>query len=102
MVRWQRLYSREYEMESVDVLIMDPRGLHAQNASQLVAMAMEFPNQTKISVVSQDGRRLDARSPMRLLSAGFTCGDALRIEADGPDECEAVQRMAQLVRSWGQ
>lgn len=89
-------------MESVDALIMDPRGLHAQNASQLVAMAMEFPDQTKISIVSQDGRRLDARSPMRLLSAGFTCGDTLRIEADGPDECEAVQRMVRLVRSWGQ
>lgn len=89
-------------MESVDVLIMDPRGLHAQNASQLVAMAMEFPDQTKILIVSQDGRRLDARSPMRLLSAGFTCGDTLRIEADGPDECEAVQRMVRLVRSWGQ
>lgn len=89
-------------MESVDVLIMDPRGLHAQNASQLVAMAMEFPDQTKISIVPQDGRRLDARSPMRLLSAGFTCGDTLRIEADGPDECEAVQRMVRLVRSWGQ
>lgn len=89
-------------MESVDVLIMDPRGLHAQNASQLVAMAMEFPDQTKISIVSQDGRRLDARSPMRLLSAGFTCGDTLCIEADGPDECEAVQRMVRLVRSWDQ
>lgn len=89
-------------MESVDVLIMDPRGLHAQNASQLVAMAMEFPDQTKISIVSQDGRRLDARSPMRLLSAEFKYGDTLRIEADGPCEHEAVLRMVRLVRSWCQ
>lgn len=84
-------------MLSRSLTIAHAAGLHARPASLFVHTASRF--QARIAVRKVDGRQADGKSIIGLLSLAVRPGEAITVEADGPDEAEAVAALERLVRS---
>jgi len=81
-------------METREVLVRHPLGLHARVAARIVSLASGF--RCNIALVCR-GRRASARSIVAVLMLAAAVGASVRVEADGPDEQEAIAVVAQLV-----
>ncbi len=69
-------------------------GLHARPATFFIQKANEF----KSSIwVEKDERRVNAKSLLGVLSLGIVKGTAINLIADGVDEQEAVEALAELI-----
>ena len=83
-------------MISCDVTIKNNVGLHARPATFFIQKA----NSYKSSIwVEKDDRKVNAKSLLGVLSLGIVCGTTVNIIADGADEQEAVETLAELVNS---
>ena len=83
-------------MTTRDVTIANTLGMHARAAARFVHVATAF--QSRITV-SRDGRSVDGKSLLGLLLLAARCSTVISIAADGPDEGEAAETLAQLVAS---
>ena len=78
------------------VTINNQVGLHARPATFFIQKANEY----RCSIwVEKDDRKVNAKSLLGVLSLGIVCGTAVNIIADGADEQEAVDTLAELVNS---
>ena len=68
----------------------------ARPVAVLVQKASQFDS--KVYIQSGD-RKINAKSIMGMMSLGFGNGDALEIEANGPDEEVAVEEMKNYIES---
>ena len=82
-------------MQTCEVLVRHPLGLHARVAARIVSLASGF--RCNIALVCR-GRRASARSMIAVLLLAAAVGASVRIETDGPDEQEALTVVASLVR----
>ena len=83
-------------MFSKDVIVQNQVGLHARPATFFIQKANEY----KSSIwVEKDERRVNAKSLLGVLSLGIVKGTTITLIADGSDEKEAVEALAQLVSS---
>ncbi len=79
-----------------EVTINNQVGLHARPATFFIQKANEF----KCSIwVEKEERRVNAKSLLGLLSLGIIKGNTVSLIADGADEKEAVEKLAELVNS---
>ncbi|MCT4619363.1 MAG: HPr family phosphocarrier protein [Marinisporobacter sp.] len=76
--------------------ILNESGMHARPAGAFVKMATSFTSDIQIET---NGKTLNAKSIMNLLSLGLKKDDEIRIIANGDDEKEAVEALANLVNS---
>jgi len=74
--------------------IANQQGLHARPAAQIVKLASTF--RSEIEVV-KDGFAVNGKSIMGVMMLAAECGSAIMIRADGPDELQAVDALADLV-----
>ena len=81
-------------MQTCEVKIRNPLGLHARVAARIVSLASGF--RCNIALVCR-GRRASARSLIAMLLLAAAVGASVRIEADGPDEEEALAVVASVV-----
>ena len=77
-----------------EVLIVNPLGLHARPAAQIVRIASSFPCQVWLA---KDGEEVNGKSIMGVMMLAAECGSTLVIRADGDEEAEAVDALAALV-----
>ena len=78
------------------VTITNQVGLHARPATFFIQKANEF----RCSIwVEKDDRKVNAKSLLGVLSLGIVCGTTINLIADGPDENEAVETLAELINS---
>ena len=82
-------------MISADVTITNKLGLHARAASRLVNCASGFA--AEIEIV-KGTRSVNAKSIMGVLTLAAAIGTDLVIEADGPDEQQALDAMLALFK----
>ena len=82
-------------MISADVTIINKLGLHARAASRLVKCASGFA--AEIEIV-KGARSVNAKSIMGVLTLAAAIGTDLVIEADGPDEQQALDAMLALFK----
>lgn len=76
-------------MLSDRVRIVNPLGLHARAAAQLVRLASSFKSRTKL--IRADSEVVaDAKSILSVLTLAAAKGIELSIEVDGPDEEAAM------------
>ncbi len=76
------------------VTIKNSIGLHARPATFFIQKANTF----KSSVwVEKEDRRVNAKSLLGILSLGIVNGMTVNLIADGPDENEAVEGLANLI-----
>ena len=82
----------------VEATVDNPLGLHARPAMLLAQKAAEYYSQITIARKDREDS-VDAKSIMHLLMLAATQGTILEITAEGPDEAEAAEALAELVRT---
>jgi phosphocarrier protein HPr len=83
-------------MFSREVTVVNQLGLHARAAARFVHLATRFHAQIR---VGRETKVMDGKSIMGILLLAAARGTRLTISADGPDERDAVEALAQLVAS---
>ena len=77
-----------------EAVVNNQVGLHARPATFFIQKANEF----KSSIwVEKDERRVNAKSLLGVPSLGIVKGTAINLIADGTDETEAVDALAELI-----
>lgn len=84
-------------MNTKTVSIQNEQGFHARLAQQFVQESNKF--QSDIKIRTSTGNLIDAKSILGLMTLGLGKGAELTIQADGPDEEEAVNTLVQFVES---
>lgn len=82
--------------------ILNRTGLHARPASAFVAAAGKFRSDIKVHKLNPDGETVKtgpAKSIVFILAMQLNKGTRISIEADGPDEANAVDTLVALVQS---
>ena len=83
-------------MYSKNVTIINPTGLHARPASQFVQTAAKFESEI---LLIKGGNEINAKSIMGVMAGGLSQGTELEIRANGADEKEAVDTLANLIET---
>ncbi|MCT4604787.1 MAG: HPr family phosphocarrier protein [Marinisporobacter sp.] len=78
------------------VKILNESGMHARPAGAFVKMASSFTSDIQIET---NGKVLNAKSIMNVLSLGLKKDDEIKIIANGNDEKEAIEGLVNLVNS---
>jgi phosphocarrier protein HPr len=81
-------------MTSRSVVVVNQLGVHARAAAKFVHLAARFESQIR---VGRQGREMDGKSIMGILLLAAARGSSITITADGRDEHDAVDALAQLV-----
>lgn len=68
--------------------------LHARPASLLAAAAAGFESEIRLH---REGRSADAKSVLTLMGLDVEAGDAVEIEAEGPDAEQAAGRIEAML-----
>ena len=81
-------------MKTATVEIVNRLGLHARAATRLVKTASSFSS--TIMLIRND-KRINGKSIMGVLTLAAAKGCTLTIEAEGPDEQDALDTLVQLI-----
>ncbi|HTC23994.1 MAG TPA: HPr family phosphocarrier protein [Gemmatimonadales bacterium] len=74
--------------------IVNPLGLHARPAAQMVRLASTFAAEI---AVAKDGMEVNGKSIMGVMMLAAECGSSVTIKATGADAEQAVQALAGLI-----
>ncbi len=83
-------------MKTQKVKIIDPIGIHARPASQIVSTASKFKSEIMIKT---DTREANAKSIMNLMSLAAKFNTEITIVANGIDESEAVDALVMSMKA---
>lgn len=78
------------------VVIKNRAGLHLRPSGNVVKLASKFSSE--INIV-RNNESVNAKSIMGLISLGIKYGDTVTISAEGQDEREAVEALANLIEN---
>ena len=81
-------------MKEFKYVIRDELGIHARPAGELVKVAAKYPCEVKIE---KDGREVDAKRIMGVMSLGAKCGMEITLRADGEQEEEAIAELSRFL-----
>jgi phosphotransferase system HPr (HPr) family protein len=79
------------------MVVINPEGLHVRPAAAFAELAKKFQSDITIS---KDGRAVDGRSPLLLLSLGALPGTELILEVSGADARAALEALVKLLTDW--
>jgi phosphocarrier protein len=80
--------------------VVNPLGLHARPAAQLVKLATSFESEV---LVIKDGMPINGKSIMGVMMLAAECGSMLTVQATGKDEQAAVAAICDLIdRGFGE
>ena len=82
-------------MKAFKYTITDEMGIHARPANELVKVAQQYPCEIKIA---KDGRAVDAKRIMGVMSLGVKCGMEIEITCDGEKEDEAETALSAFLK----
>lgn len=83
-------------MREKELTIVNKRGLHARAAARFVHLASGFDSQI---LVTHDGEEADGKSILSLMVLGASQGTSIRVRAEGPDEEQALARLAAFIEA---
>jgi len=78
--------------------ITDETGIHARPATVLVNKAGSY---TSDMTIEYNGKSINLKSIMGVMSLGIPQGATITIAADGPDEDEALAGVVEVIKSEG-
>jgi phosphocarrier protein len=81
-------------IQEKNVSVTNETGLHARPASQFVQMASKYDAETEIVF---DGKSVNAKSIMGVMSLGIGKGSQITIKSEGEDSAEAVAELSEFV-----
>ena len=77
-----------------EVRIPNPEGLHARPCHAIVSVAMEFGSDFRVAF---EGREVNGKSILELMTLNAPVDSVLRLEAVGDDAQELVSSVAELI-----
>ncbi|MCR5282118.1 MAG: HPr family phosphocarrier protein [Lachnospiraceae bacterium] len=77
-------------MTEKTVTIQLEKGLEARPVAMLVQKASMYESTIYLH---SEGKRVNAKSIMGMMSLGLNMGEEVKVEADGPDEGQAVEKL---------
>ena len=77
-------------------VIENETGLHARPATEIAKIAMKYKCDVKIIV---NGKTINAKSPLMIMSAGIKSKTELEILCDGEDEEQAIEELKTFLKS---
>lgn len=80
-------------MQKTDLPIQNKLGLHARPAANFVELAQQFACEL---ILIKDGKQANAKSILSLMTLDVRANDLVTIQADGPDEVDAIQALLDL------
>jgi phosphocarrier protein len=83
-------------MISKDFRINNRLGLHARPSAQITQLATRFAAEVWIA---RNGRRVNAKSIMGVMMLAAGKGSTVTVDADGPDEAQALEAIGGLIES---
>jgi phosphocarrier protein HPr len=81
-------------MQNRTVTIINRLGLHARAAAKFVTLASTFGSDIK---VARNGQEVNGKSIMGVMMLAASQGSAVTLIADGEDEKDAVNKLAELI-----
>ncbi len=78
------------------VVLASKHGLHARPAAGLVRLAGSFRSDVKLT---KDDITVDAKSIMGVMMLAAECGSEVIVTAEGPDEVEAMEAVAEFLEA---
>lgn len=79
-----------------EISIINKLGLHARAAAKFVTLASTFSSHIQLS---RNGRTVNGKSIMGVMMLAASKGTTLNVSADGTDEQEALDKIAELVNN---
>jgi phosphotransferase system HPr (HPr) family protein len=83
-------------MEKQVILIVNPTGLHARPATQLVALSKKYQADITIDC---EGTKVNPKNIFSVLKGKMKQGKTISIGADGPDAQEAVSALCSFIHA---
>ncbi|MNT16996.1 Phosphocarrier protein HPr [compost metagenome] len=80
-------------MVKKEVVVNSENGIHARPASEIAKLATQYKCDIYILV---DGKNINAKSPLMIMSAGIKGNSVLEIQCDGENEEEALNKLIEL------
>ena len=77
--------------------ITNPHGLHARPSANLVKTAKEFESEIWVANLDGDGKTVNAKSLMKIVSLGVKSGHRLQFVAKGADAEQAIAKLGQAI-----
>lgn len=90
---------RGKNMYKVEATVIDSLGLHARPASILNKTCVKFKSKIKIHF---GDKIIEPRSILSIMGAAVTQGSVLTIIAEGEDEVEAAETVAQFINTYAE
>ncbi len=84
------------ELESEKITVLNPTGIHARPASAIFQIASKYKSDIKIK---KDGRVVNAKSIVAILSLGIKFEEQISITASGEDAQDAIDSIAKEIKS---
>ena len=81
-------------MASKTVTITNPTGLHTRPGGMFVSKAKEFESDV---FVEHDGKKVDGKFLLKLLSIGIKNGSEVTVTDEGADADQAVETLGELL-----
>jgi phosphocarrier protein HPr len=81
-------------MQTRQVKVANSLGLHARLAAHIVVLASRFRSSVSLAF---NGRKADARHVLAVMLLAASVDSMILIEANGPDEAEAVDALSTLI-----
>ena len=81
-------------MASKTVTITNPTGLHTRPGGIFVSKAKEFESYL---FVEHDGKKVNGKSLLKVLSVGIKNGSEVTVTAEGPDADQAAEVLGELL-----
>ena len=77
-------------------VIENETGLHARPATEIAKIAMKYPCNVNLVV---NGKTINAKSPLMIMSAGIKSKTEMEILCDGEDEEKALEELKTFLQS---
>lgn len=82
-------------MKTFNYTIKDALGIHARPAGLFIKEAAAFPCSITIA---KDGKEVDAKRILGVMSLGVKCGQEITLAADGEQEEEAIAKLSAFLQ----
>ena len=84
-------------MQTESLTILNKLGLHASASAKLTQLAGKFESEVWLT---RNGRRVNAKSIMGVMTLAASMGTIVELETSGPDEIQAMEALKALINDY--
>lgn len=84
-------------MQTESLTILNKLGLHARASAKLTQLAGKFESEVWLR---RNGRRVNAKSIMGVMTLAASMGTVIELETSGPDEVQAMKALKALINDY--